>query len=452
MVKNNFSVILGESKLKEMADYALEISKAEQTEVIITAYNRNLTRFANSFIHQNTDIENIDAQIRVINDKKIGVASGNVTGKEDLKKILDQADLIASYQKPDPNFKSLPSKKTYPEVHAYSEETAKIKPLEKANIVKEMVDYVASKDLIASGAFDTSVSEIAIANSLGVWAYRPETIALLSLIVMGDNSSGFAKEANTNVLKIDYTEMAKVACDKAIMSKNPQDLEPGEYEVILEEEAVGEMLGYMAYMGFGAKVFHEDRSFMSGKLDQKVMGDNITIKDDPFNSRGVPANFDYEGYPKQIATLIDKGTATSVVYDSYTAHDYSQKNTGNALPAPNTLGPIPLNLILEPGKGSKEEMIKKVKRGILVTRFHYVNAHHYKILNITGMTRDGTFLIENGKIVGGIKNLRFTQSVPEALSNVLEIGKDLKLVENIGNILAPALRISKFNFTSKTEF
>ncbi|MCL4387432.1 MAG: TldD/PmbA family protein [Patescibacteria group bacterium] len=444
--------MVGRQRIHELCHYALKQSSADQTEVLISSVERNLTRFASNSIHQNTSVLSLACSIRVVNDGRVGVASATINNGEDVLKILERANLISKFQQKDPNFKSLPEPGAIKLVNSFSKSTAEITPLEKAKKVKEVIDEIAKGGFQTFGAFDTVVSEVGVANSLGIGVYEVTSVANLSVIAMGKNSSGFAKEVSMDANKINHLKVTKTAIDKALRSKDPIEIEPGNYEVILEEEAVGDMAAYLSYHGFAAKAYHEGRSFLSDKMGKKVLGNNMTIYEDPFDKDTLLEAFDYEGYPKQKLTLIERGILKSIPYDSYTADIYKAKNTGSAFPAPNVFGPLPSRLKFEAGKSTKEEMIKNVKKGLLITRFHYVNAHHHKLLNITGMTRDGTFLIENGKVVAPVKNLRFTQSIPEALSNVLEIGKDLKLVETFGYSLLPALRIKEFNFTSKTEF
>jgi predicted Zn-dependent protease len=213
------------------------------------------------------------------------------------------------------------------------------------------------------------------------------------------------------------------------------------------------MLTRISDLGCNGKAYHEGRSFMSGKLGKKVMGENVTIWDDGLDRRGLVCPFDFEGAPKQKVEIIKNGIAKNVVYDSYQALKEGKKNTGHALPAPSILGPLACNLFMKEGKYSKNEMKKSIKKGIWVTRFWYTNILHHKLLNMTGMTRDGTFLIENGEIVGGLKNLRFTQSIPEAFCNIQMIGKDVKIQDSwfLGNVV-PALKIKDFNFTGVTQF
>jgi PmbA protein len=221
--------------------------------------------------------------------------------------------------------------------------------------------------------------------------------------------------------------------------------------VVLEEAAVAEMLDYVGFIGFSALAVQEGRSFM--RLGEQITGANISIYDDGYDPRGFPMAFDFEGVPKRRVDLIKDGVAHAVVYDSYTAgREPGRQSTGHALPAPNTYGPLPLNLVLAPGRTPKADLIKGIKRGLWVTRFHYVNIVHPLQTVLTGMTRDGTFLIEDGVITRPVKNLRFTQSVLDALRHA-EPADTLKLQKSFfGGTLAPALRIEGFNFSSATEF
>jgi predicted Zn-dependent protease len=307
--------------------------------------------------------------------------------------------------------------------------------------------------LIASGAFTTSSLETAIGNSLGVFAYAPTTFSNLTTVIMSDDSSGYANLASLDVRELNAEQVGREAVDKALGSRNPHPIEPGEYTVILEEHAVATMLMYLAYLGFGALAVQEGRSFMANKFGQRITGENVSIWDDGLNASGLPIPFDFEGMPKKRVDLITDGVAKAVVYDSYTANKEDRESTGHALPAPNTYGPLPGNLFLKAGKDSKDQMLASMDRGLWVTRFHYVNPVHPLKTILTGMTRDGTFWIENGEIKGATKNLRFTQNALEALSAVQMISEETKLSRSFfGGIRVPALRIDRFAFTGVTEF
>lgn len=439
--------MLQEIQIKKILNYVLDYSKADQTEVLFFGGKNSLTRFANSQIHQNISKENAEISIRAVLDKKIGVASCNDLSEESLKKTTDSALLIAKLQKPDKDFVSLPKPTKIKQIKSYVKATADCTALKRAKIVKQAIDETKKYNFDASGALSTSSSQIAAANSLGIFCYYPQTSCSFTLIVSGENSSGYADFTSMDIKKIKPRILAKSACLKALKSKYPQELKPGIYEVFLEENAVNTMLDYMAYLGFTGKNIEEGKSFLSNKQGKKVLGKNITIWDNGLDSQGIPMPFDFEGVGKKKVVLIKNGVLKNRVYDSYSAYKQGKISTGHALPSPNTFGAYPTNLFMKNGQSSKANMLKKIKNGIYVTRFWYVNAHHHNLL-MTGMTRDGTFLIENGKITKPVKNLRFTQSIVEALSNVSEISKQTKL---IGSNIVPALRIEKFNFTGQTE-
>jgi predicted Zn-dependent protease len=309
--------------------------------------------------------------------------------------------------------------------------------------------------LNASGAFTTAVQEIAVANSLGVFAYYPTTLADLEIVIMADSGSGYAHATSVDVTQMDAQALGQEAIEKALRSRDPIEIEPGDYTVILEEHAVEEMLFYLTYLGCGALAVQEQRSFMTDRFGEKIVGRNISLWDDGLDPQGLPMPFDYEGVPKRKVDFMREGLATSVVYDTYTAgREEGKESTGHALPAPNPYGPFPGNRFLAPGEATKEEMLASTEKGIWITRFHYMNPVHRLKTIVTGMTRDGTFLIEKGEITRPIKNLRFTQSILEALSSVEMIGKERKLLlsGSLGCGCVPALKIDNFTFTGVTEF
>jgi len=434
--------MLKKSQILKILKKVLNCSRADQTEVLFLGEKISLTRFANSQIHQNINKENAQISIRVILDKKIGVASTNNLSENSIKKTINSALAIAKLQKPDKDFVSLPRPTKIKKINGFSKTTAHCSPIKRAWLIKEAIKEIKKYNLKAAGAFSTSFNQIAVANSLGVLCYYPQTLSSFSLIASDKNSSGYVNFTDLNFKKIKPKILAKEAAVKAIKGKDPIKIKPGVYEVFLEEYAVSEMLGYMAYLGFSGKSIEEGKSFLSGKQGKKVLGKNITIWDDGLDKRTLPLPFDFEGVRKKKVVLIKNGVFKNRVYDSYSAQKQGKISTGHALPAPNSLGAFPINLFLKNGRSSKKEMIRKIKKGIYITRFWYLNAHHHNLL-MTGMTRDGTFLIENGRLTKPIKNLRFTQSIVEALSNVVEISKETKL---IGSNRVPALRIKKFNF------
>jgi len=458
--------MIGEKRLKEIADKALTLSKAKETEVLIIASSLGLTRFANNEIHQNVEVDEAEISIRVVVGKKVGVAGGNIQIKshssklEDykpLKDIIDKALEIAKASNKDPDFPGLPkvaqgTKDKAKNLKSIYKSTINFSPKNRAEAVAIIIKQAEKNRLTAFGSLQNGFTEYVIANSHGVFGYHPVSNAYLNIRMMKGERSGYSGFISTNISDIDFDRLAKEAVMKTTFGNEISDLEPGDYEVILEEPAVSEMMQFLSYLGFGAKQFHEGSSFVSGKLNEKVLGENVNIFDDPFHAQTIPIPFDFEGMPKKKMVLVENGVVKNIAYDNYYGKRYGKKPTGHALPAPNSEGPFPFHLTLSPGKTPRAELIKGVRYGILVTRFWYVNPIHPKILNITGMTRDGTFLIKNGKIVGALRNLRFTQSIPEALSNVINIAKEVKAEEGIvGANIVPALHIGKFHFTGESR-
>ncbi len=444
--------MFGKEKLKKIAEKVLKLSKADQTEVMLSVSGNALTRFANNEIHQNMAWKDLGISVRVIFDKKIGVASTNSFDERSLQDVVEKATKLAQLQEPDPEFVSLPGPEKIPDVEndiSYGTEE------ELADGAYTIIQKALHKNLTASGAYANDVSELAVANSLGVFAYHAGSSCNLSTIVMGKSSSGFAADVARSAADVDATNVAETAVRKTLESADPQDIEPGEYEVILEPQAVSEMMAFFQWYGPNARIYHEKSSYLSDRMGEQVFGDNITLIDDPFHELVFPMPFDFEGYPKKKTVFVENGILKQIAYDSYYAQKYKVENTGHALPAPNTLGPIPLHLYISPGDKTRKEMIKDVKKGLLVTRLWYVRVLNPKALNITGMTRDGTFLIEDGKIVKPVKNLRFNQSIPDALNNVVSIENKLtQLASFEGELigLAPALHVSKWEFSSATLF
>jgi len=445
--------MLGPERMKQIAEDVLAHSTADQTEVLVSYQETGLTRFANSRIHQNVVERNAEAKVRAVCGKRVGVASGNDLSPSALERIGEHAVEIALLQPENPDFRSLPSPQPIAAVNAFIQATADCMPEQRAAAVASICQLAKESKLVASGAFGTSQTEITIVNSLGVFAYAPATQAHLTTVIMSDDSSGYANCTNLDVGEINAEQLGREAINKALRSRTPRSVPPGEYTVILEPYAVATLLAYLSYLGFGALGVQEGRSFMAGKFGQRITGEDISIWDDGQDRNGLPIAFDFEGMPKKRVDLISAGVAQGVVYDSCTANKEGKASTGHALPTPNPMGPLPGNLFMKPGQATKQEMLAAVDCGLWVTRFHYVNPVHPLKTILTGMTRDGTFWIEKGEVQHGTKNLRFTQNILEALSTVRMISKGTRLGGSFfGATHVPALCLGRFAFTSATEF
>jgi len=447
--------MVGRENAFKLIELALKCSPGDQTEALLMGGDSYLTRFAANHIHQNVGEKDAILAVRVVFGQKIGSASTNSLDEGSIRRAVERAAEIARLQPENPDFKTLPGPSPVSEVDGYSRHTAGMTPDDRARAVGAVIARARAKGFQAAGAYSTGEQELAIGNSLGVRAYHVSTGASLVTVAMSETSSGYAEQAAVDAAAIDPVAVADVAVRKCADGVESVRVEPGEYEVILEELAVSSLVGYLARLGFSALALQEGRSFLAGKLGQKIVGENITLWDDGLDPTGFPIPFDFEGVPKRRLTLIEDGVARNVVYDSYTAgREPGRRSTGHATPGfYGSFGPMPMNLFLKPGTATIEEMIRSTKRGIWVTRFHYTNPIHPVKTIITGMTRDGTFLVENGRVVGAVKNFRFTQSVLEAFSEVEMIGRTPKLIGgHFGGMSVPALKVRRFNFTGVTEF
>ncbi|MCL7452622.1 MAG: TldD/PmbA family protein [Anaerolineae bacterium] len=455
--------MLGQKRIRDIGESVLAHSSADQTEVVIMAGENYLTRFANSSIHQNVAEADTEVRIRVVlrdpgsQGARVGVATTNNLGDEALARTLENALEIARLQPANPAFRSLPGPdRPLAEVDAFSEVTASCTPEQRARGAGEICLMARDAGVVASGALTTSVLELAVINSLGIRAYQSATLADINTVVMSDTSAGYAASLAMDFDTLDFEALGREAVEKCLHSQNPRALEHGEYTVILEPYAVQDLVQMLAYTGLGALAYQEGRSFLTGKLGEQIVDARVSIWDDGLSSDGIPWSFDFEGVPKQRVDLIEKGVARGVVYDSYRASkEEGKQSTGHALPAPNNMGPFPWNVFFGPGDATLDEIVASTERGIYVTRFHYTRPVEPKKVVITGMTRDGTFLIENGEIAYPLKNLRFTQSYLEALNSVEMIGNKLRLLSGMGNVVrdsVPALKLGRFRFTGATEF
>jgi PmbA protein len=431
----------------------LDSVRSGQSEALYTARDLGLTRFANSRIHQNVSDRDATVRVRLVDDNRTGVASTNRLDADGLREVVERAEAIRQHAAPNPDQAALPEAGVAVDsMLGQVGATDRADPELRAAGVRAVIEAGQAAQLEVSGAFSTETSTVAVANSNGVSGAHTTSQAKLVTVMMGERgASGYAQSTATDVRTIDASGVGEEAADKAGRSAGAGDLDAGEYEVILEEYAVATLLEYLSFDGFSALALQEGRSFM--ELGERVMGDNVTIWDDGQDGRGLPSAIDFEGVAKRRVELVTDGIATGVVHDAATAARASTSSTGHALPSPNTWGPIPWNLFMAPGSSSKDAMLANTERGIWVTRFHYVNIVHPKKAILTGMTKDGTFLIEHGRIVRPLRNFRFTQSIPDAFSTIDAIASQTRLVaaEYSGiNARVPALRIGRFNFTGVT--
>jgi predicted Zn-dependent protease len=310
------------------------------------------------------------------------------------------------------------------------------------------------KGLNASGALSTGSGDLVVANSQGVFTYHRATNADFQTVVMGDDSSGRAQESAWKVDDLAVESLGKDAIETAIRGRNPIKIDPGEYTVVLEHYATDDIVSSLNFTGMGAQALQEGRSWMNDRIGQQLMSPMVSIWDDGLDVRGNPLPFDFEGVPKQRVEIVKRGVVMGPVYDRYSGAKMGKPSTGHATPINfRAFGPLALNLFMAPGEASVEDMIASTKKGLYINRFHYTRVVHPRECVMTGMTRDGVFLIEDGQVTFPVKNLRYTMAYVKALANVEAVGKAAHLlVGEFGGICTcvPALKINGWKFTGST--
>ncbi len=438
---------------RALAARAIQLAAADETEALVASSTTALTRFADNRIHQNVAEADTHVSIRTVLGTRVGVASTNRTDDESLVRCAAAALEIARHAPEDPAFPGLPTARRISPVNRVSAATRAFDADRRARAAAAIIEQSVERGFTAAGTVATSDQAVAIANSHGVDAAMETTDLRATVLSTGDGGgSGWASFLSADADAFSPEALGDQAATTASRAANPASLEPGSYAVVLAPEAVSDILDFLGYVGFGAKAFAEGSSFLVGHVGDRVLDERITIRDDALSAETVGLAFDFEGQPKGPTSLISAGVASGPVTDSYYASTLRLPNTGHALPAPNPYGPMALNLEMAAGDAGVMDMIASVKRGVYVSRFHYVNVEDPMKITLTGMTRDGTFLIENGRLTDPVRNLRFTQSAVEALSHVQAVGRECTLVGpgEGGATLVPALLLEKWAFTGQT--
>jgi PmbA protein len=437
----------------QVADAARVLGIAD-AEAILAASASALTRFANNAIHQNVAERSGHLSVRLQIDGRTARATTNRLDDASIRQVVEEAAVLTKLQEPDSAL--LPMSGTVPPactpVTRWHESTARVTPADRAQAVAEAIQIVESAGQTAAGIYSTSEGVFALLNSRGVFAFYPETMANFSITAMAADSSGWAKGSACSHSGLDPAAMARTAAGKAHFSREPVELAPGAYTVILEPAAVLDLAGQM-FGDFSATAIADGRSFLRDRIGQKLFGDNVTIYDDAYHPLQAGAPFDGEGVPRRMLTLVDRGVVRDVAYCRQAAHAAGVLPTGHGYPLPNEFGEAPMNIVIAGGATPLEEMIASTARGILVTRFWYIREVDPYEKIMTGMTRDGTFLIEDGHIARGVRNFRFNQALPELLSNVEALSPAVRASgEEAFDMVVPAMKVRDFHFTEVTRF
>jgi predicted Zn-dependent protease len=450
---------------------ALKASDADQTEIVIMTSNSALTWYAENIIHQNVADHTAQVQVRAAHGKKVGSASTTDCTPEGLALVVRQASQAARLMPDDPGFPGLPSPQPIAEagIGGWVAATAASPPGERVLVVKKVIERAEHEGLRAAGTYQVQNSELAVMSSMGVAAYHQYTVAALKAVVMSDDSSGNGLMSSADIADIDPEATSEQAVRTAVETRHPTEVEPGAFEVVLSPFAVEELMSNLVY-ALSARSVEQHTCFLEGHEGEQIVSPIVSLYDDGLDPAGMPVPFDFEGMPKRRVDFLTQGKGGNVVYDSYYAAKMGRTTTGHSLqqPEPNEIGPCPcpypLNIFMGAGDSSEADMVSHVERGIYVTRFWYGSLVDPRGAVVTGMTRDGTYLIENGHKTHGIRNLRFTQGLVDMLAHTVEISRNRAVLASpfggvlvmassfgIGAMVLPSIRAEGFQFTGVTR-
>ncbi|HLH00560.1 MAG TPA: TldD/PmbA family protein [Bryobacteraceae bacterium] len=423
-----------------------------EVEALFVAHRDALTRFANNTIHQNVAEQAQWLSVRVAVDQKTARATTNRFDRDSIQRAVEQAAGLARSVAPDPELLPMAEPASMPDVWRYDEPTAAASPEDRARAVTEAIRLVETAGQTAAGIYSTGQTFEAIFNSKGVAAAHQETLAQFSITAMAKDSSGWAKASAVALAAFDPVELARRASEKARLSQSPRAVDPGRYTVVLEPAAVLDLVGQI-FGDFSGTAMHDKRSFLTDRMGKKLFGDNIHITDDVTHPLQAGVPFDGEGVPRRKLTLVDAGVPRELAYSRASAKRVGVPPTGHGFPLPNDVGEAPLNIVIAGGDTSVEQMIASTGRGILVTRLWYIREVDPYEKIMTGMTRDGTFFIEDGRLSYGLRNFRFNQGVIELLNNVEALSPSARASgEETFEMVVPAMKVRDFHFTEVTRF
>ncbi len=442
-------------ELRGIIDTVTRLAKKRgipETEVHVDEAIDALTRFANNTIHQHVAEHGLVVSIRTAADGRTARVTTNRLEEDALGAALDDCLSLAASQPKDVHLLRLPGKQLYRAVNRFIPATAILTAEARARAVKRACDVAERRGQIAAGIFSSGQSQTIQGNSRGLLACYRQTQAEFSVTMQHDSATSWAKANSADVRQFDSLDLSRRASDQAARAQNPVELAPGRYTVILEPPAVVDLIGFLFY-DFAATAVHDKRSCLAGRMGKPLFGESITLIDDALHPEQLGMPFDGEGLPRQRVVLVDQGVPRNLVYSRRSAKLARAKPTGHGFALPNEFGEAPMNLVMAGGNSSLEEMIASTERGLLVTRLWYIREVDPYEKIMTGMTRDGLFLVEKGKVCTAVRNFRFNQSILEMLRNVELLGPSHRATaEESFEMVVPPMKIGNFHFSEVTKF
>lgn len=447
--------LLPRAKCEELFGHVQQAAQSlgvTDVEALFGGHLGALTRFANNTIHQNVAEQDRWISVRVALDQRTARATSNRFDADSIRAAVSEALTLARSAAPNPDLLPLNEPAPISETQRFDTSTASATPEHRAHAVADAIRIVESAGQTAAGIYSTGQSVEAIFNSRGVAAWHAETMAQFSITAMAGDSSGWAKASAVSRESLDPLALARSAAEKARLSRDPREISPGRYTVILEPAAVLDLVGQM-FGDFSATAVADSRSFLTDRVGKKLFGDNIQIWDDAAHPLQAGVPFDGEGVPRRKLTLVEAGVPRELAYSRASAQRAGVRPTGHGFPLPNEVGEAPLNIVVAGGSTPVDRMIASTDHGILVTRLWYIREVDPYEKIMTGMTRDGTFVIENGRVSRGLRNFRFNQGIIDLLNNVEALSPAVRASgEEAFDMVVPAMKVRNFNFTEVTRF
>ncbi|MBI3005545.1 MAG: TldD/PmbA family protein [Ignavibacteriales bacterium] len=441
--------MLSEKEAKQIIDTVVSLSKADDVDVAINGGTTSNLRFARNTPSTSGTASNTVVSVQSTFGKRTGTSTTNQLDKASLHDVVARAEELARLAPEDPEYMPPLGPQKYPSVKAYFEKTAKVGPEFLANGASECIKQASAKKLVAAGFIRTNAGFNAIGNSKGLFGYHTSTtIGFSETVRTADGGgSGWVSRAANKTEDINFRQLSKIAVDKAVASIEPMNLKPGKYVTILEHSCVADLLGSMAF-SMNARNADEGRSFFSqkgggNKLGETIFPEFVNLYSDPADPIAPGGRWSAGGLPNKKTEWIKNGTVANLFYTRYWAEKQGKEPVG-----------FPSNIIMKGGKGSLDDLIRSTKQGILVTSFWYIRSVDPRTILLTGLTRDGVYWIENGKIAFPVNNFRWNDSPISMLKNIEAMSKEKRVPpreSGSSGFVIPALKLKEFNFSSQSE-
>ena len=437
-----------EAQAKAILDKVLKLSKADECIATLSGSDNGNIRYALNSVSTSGAISDADLAVQVAFGKRVGSASINRFDDASLETVVRRAEALARLAPENPEFMPAIGKQTYKPTKTFNEKTANITPEYRADVAAACIEPCKKAGLIAAGFFSDGKSFFATANSNGNFAYQTASAMDFTCTVRTEDGkgSGWVARNLADVTEFDAKSEIAIAIKKARDSADAKALEPGKYTVIMEPAAAAGLVSFMMF-GFDARQADEGRSFLSkkdggNKLGEKLFDERVTIFADPWDEQAAVMPWDGEGLPRERMPIITKGKVDYLQYSRFWADKQGKKAKGQ-----------PGNLIMVGGDKSTMDLVKSTKKGVLITRTWYIRMVDPQTVLLTGLTRDGTFYVEDGEIKYPIKNFRFNESPVIMLNNIEEIGKPVRVGDDESPfvMMIPPMKIRDFTFTSLSD-